>query len=121
MRAEYRIRVILDALRQVWEKLPNLTFGQFLYNVATDPALYYIEDGELLASVIDYYGDKVEDNAIDAEAKKTFIEALISIWTAMPDLRLGQLLCNIFRGNILACISNSELITVLKQYYSEVK
>ena len=50
MRDPKRIPVILDELRRIWEAYPDLRLGQLILNFGPrDPALYYIEDEELIS------------------------------------------------------------------------
>ena len=37
-----------DRLKTLWKKYPDLRLGQLILNVLQDPALYYIEDAELI-------------------------------------------------------------------------
>jgi len=50
MRDPERIPKILDELRRIWEAYPDLRLGQLILNFGpSDPALYYIEDEELIS------------------------------------------------------------------------
>lgn len=48
MRNPNRIDRILNEIRIIWKKYPDLRLGQLILNVIEDPALYYIEDEELV-------------------------------------------------------------------------
>lgn len=45
------------------------------------------------------------------------LEELNSIWKENPDLRLGQLICNVARDPQLYYIKDEELIKLLKHFY----
>lgn len=55
MRDINRIDRILDRLKTLWKKYPDLRLGQLILNVINDPALYYIEDEELIDLLEEYY------------------------------------------------------------------
>lgn len=55
MRDKDRIPVMLDELRKLWEKYPDLRLGQLITNVINNPTLYYIEDAELIRTLNDFY------------------------------------------------------------------
>ena len=57
MRDINRIDEILNDIKNIWEKYPNLRLGQLICNVIRDPALYYIEDKELIEALKEFYGD----------------------------------------------------------------
>ena len=48
MRNPNRIDRISNEIRIIWKKYPDLRLGQLILNVIEDPALYYIEDEELV-------------------------------------------------------------------------
>lgn len=48
MRNPNRIDRILNEIRIIWKQYPDLRLGQLILNVVEDPALYYIEDEELV-------------------------------------------------------------------------
>lgn len=48
MRDVNRIDLILDRLKTLWKKYPDLRLGQLILNVLQDPVLYYVEDEELI-------------------------------------------------------------------------
>lgn len=48
MRNTNRIDRILNEIRIIWKQYPDLRLGQLILNVIEDPALYYIEDKELV-------------------------------------------------------------------------
>ena len=51
MRDINRIDLILDRLKTLWKKYPDLRLGQLILNVLQDPILYYIEDEELIEAL----------------------------------------------------------------------
>ena len=55
MRDKARIQEILNRLQVVWEKYPHLRLGQLILNITRDPALYYVEDDELIAAIETFY------------------------------------------------------------------
>ena len=48
MRNPNRIDKILNEIRIIWKQYPDLRLGQLILNVIENPALYYIEDEELV-------------------------------------------------------------------------
>lgn len=48
MRDINRIDLILDRLKALWKRNPDLRLGQLILNVVRDPMLYYIEDEQLI-------------------------------------------------------------------------
>lgn len=48
MRNPNRIDRILNEIRIIWKQYPDLRLGQLILNVIENPALYYIEDEELV-------------------------------------------------------------------------
>jgi uncharacterized protein YihD (DUF1040 family) len=62
MRDINRIDRILAKLGEVWKKYPQLRLGQLILNVINEPTLYYIEDQDLIDSIIDYYKKLEGDN-----------------------------------------------------------
>lgn len=57
MRDINRIDLILDRLKTLWKKYPDLRLGQLILNVLQDPALYYIEDEELVELLEEFYNN----------------------------------------------------------------
>ncbi len=57
MRDINRIDLILDRLKILWKKYPDLRLGQLILNVLQDPALYYIEDEELIDLLEEFYSN----------------------------------------------------------------
>ena len=55
MRDINRIYEICDELKEIWSHYPDLRLGQLLLNVVRDPALYYIEDHELMQKLYQFY------------------------------------------------------------------
>ena len=43
-----RIEPMLQEIRQLWEKNPDLRFGQLICNVVPEEKLFYIEDDKML-------------------------------------------------------------------------
>ena len=59
MRDPKRIDRILQEISNIWHKYPDMRLGQLICNVLQDPALYYIEDEELVNYLKAFYeGDK---------------------------------------------------------------
>lgn len=48
MRNINRIDSILEKLGNIWKEYPDLRLGQLICNIIKDPALYYIEDEQLI-------------------------------------------------------------------------
>lgn len=57
MRDINRIDLILDRLKTLWKKHPDLRLGQLILNVLQDPALYYVEDEELVELLEKFYNN----------------------------------------------------------------
>lgn len=55
MRDANRIDVILSEIKSIWKKYPDLRLGQLICNVVRDPALYYIEDEDLIKALKELY------------------------------------------------------------------
>ncbi|MCQ2794764.1 MAG: hypothetical protein MJ214_00970 [Bacilli bacterium] len=45
------------------------------------------------------------------------LKEIEKIWNGSPDLRLGQLLCNVLRDPALYYVEDEKLIEYLKMYY----
>ena len=60
MRDPKRIPKVLKEVESIWGKHPDLRLGQLLLNVLHDPALYYVEDEDLLKKLKDLYVDNIE-------------------------------------------------------------
>ena len=57
MRDINRIDTVLSEIKSIWEKNPDLRLGQLISNVIRDPALYYIEDEDLVKVLKELYKD----------------------------------------------------------------
>ena len=55
MRDITRIDKILSGIKEVWTTVPDLRLGQLLLNVLQDPALYYVEDEQLVSYLEKFY------------------------------------------------------------------
>lgn len=55
MRDPKRIDVIIQGIRDLWKKNPQLRFGQLIANAVSEDALYFIEDARLLESLKRFY------------------------------------------------------------------
>lgn len=60
MRDPNRISKILDSIKKIWEKYPDMRLGQLICNVLRDPTLYYVEDDELVEFLNAYYGEGIK-------------------------------------------------------------
>ena len=60
MRDPNRIPVILDEIRKVWEKYPDLRLGQLISNPYPDP--FFVEDERLVETLKEYYKTNEGDN-----------------------------------------------------------
>lgn len=61
MRDPNRIPVILEEIKKIWEKNPDLRLAQLIGNLQTrDGDLYYVEDEWLLVGLKEIYGDDTE-------------------------------------------------------------
>lgn len=54
MRDAKRIPAVLGELEDMWKRVPDLRFGQFLINVFGGD-FYWIEDAELIRKVREFY------------------------------------------------------------------
>ena len=54
MRDPERIPEVLHDIQRVWEAFPDMRLGQLLLNVVADPALYYLEDDELVHRLLEF-------------------------------------------------------------------
>lgn len=57
MRDVDRIDKVLGSIGIVWKQHPDLRLGQLILNVMSDPALYYVEDDQLVHYLTQYYKD----------------------------------------------------------------
>ena len=55
MRDINRIDKILEEIKLIWKNVPDLRLGQLLLNVLQDPALYYVEDDQLVDYLKKFY------------------------------------------------------------------
>ena len=60
MRDPNRISKVLDSIKKIWEKYPDMRLGQLICNVLRDPTLYYVEDDELVEFLNQYYGEGIK-------------------------------------------------------------
>lgn len=60
MRDIDRIDSILDRLKTLWKRNPDLRLGQLILNVLRDPTLYYIEDEQLIEVLEKVYNQGVQ-------------------------------------------------------------
>jgi len=58
MRNPNRIPIVLDEIRKIWEKTPDLRLGQLLWAMGTD---FNVEDYDFLQS----YADRTEKHDVD--------------------------------------------------------
>lgn len=58
MRNPERISKILTELSEIWIQYPDFRLGQLLLNVVNDPALYYIEDEDLIKRIKVFYNNR---------------------------------------------------------------
>lgn len=58
MRDPKRIDIILNRIKQIWNKYPDLRLGQLIVNVISDDSiLYMLEDEEMIRSLEDFYSN----------------------------------------------------------------
>ena len=48
---------------------------------------------------------------------KKVLKAIEEVWELYPDMRLGQLICNVYRDPILYYIEDKELVEALQEVY----
>lgn len=68
MRDVNRIPKILHEIQRVWEAFPDLRLGQLLLDVVADPALYYIEDEDLVHELLEF-GYKYAKETLNGEER----------------------------------------------------
>jgi len=62
-RSKERIPLILERLRKIWIRFPDLRLGQLIENVfscMSSSCIYYLEDDELLDEMEEFY-NKIKD------------------------------------------------------------
>lgn len=57
MRDPKRIDKILDELKVLWKKYPDMRLGQLILNVIPETRLYYVEDETLIKDLLKYYDE----------------------------------------------------------------
>lgn len=62
MRDICRIDKVLKEVGEVWKQVPDLRLGQLLLNVLQDPALYYVEDDQLVLYLKEFYKRSEDSN-----------------------------------------------------------
>lgn len=62
MRDIGRIDKVLKEVGEVWKQVPDLRLGQLLLNVLQDPALYYVEDDQLILRLKEFYKRSEDSN-----------------------------------------------------------
>lgn len=62
MRDIGRIDKVLKEVGEVWKQVPDLRLGQLLLNVLQDPALYYVEDDQLVLRLKEFYKRSEDSN-----------------------------------------------------------
>ena len=53
----------------------------------------------------------------DAKRIDVILQELSNLWHKYPDLRLGQLICNVIQDPALYYIEDDKLIDILKEFY----
>lgn len=61
----------------------------------------------------------MELNMRDPKRIPIILKEIEKIWDESPDLRLGQLLCNVLRDPALYYIEDDKLVEYLKMYYGK--
>ena len=56
MRDPGRIDKILDDIKSIWKKHPDMRLGQLLCNVIPETYMYFVEDDSMIDAVKKYYG-----------------------------------------------------------------
>jgi hypothetical protein len=67
MRDERRIDGMLEIIRELWKRNPDLRLGQLLLNAASVhcPALFYLEDEELSSRIVAFRDASVSSSGAD--------------------------------------------------------
>lgn len=65
MRDPKRIKPFLEKLEQIWNKFPDMRFGQFIENVShlKKQELYFLEEEQLLELFENFYCAKDSNNS----------------------------------------------------------
>ena len=50
-----RIEPMLDEFRKLWEKYPDLRFGQLVCNIVPENQLFYVEDDIMIERIQDFF------------------------------------------------------------------
>ena len=61
MRDPERIGPMLEVIKKIWEKYPDLRLGQLLCNAVPESLIYYIEDEALIGAIEKYYKNLEEE------------------------------------------------------------
>lgn len=61
MRDANRIDKILEEVRGIWKRYPDLRLTQLIMNLSDSPMLYYIEDNDLIDALKRLYGEGNEE------------------------------------------------------------
>lgn len=56
----------------------------------------------------------------DVNRIDVILSEIKNIWEKYPDLRLGQLICNVVRDPALYYIEDKKLVEKLKEFYKDV-
>ena len=67
MRDPTRIDRILDSLRDIWKKNPDLRLGQLICNVVSESIIYFVEDEAMIEAVEKYYKNFEEERNKDVD------------------------------------------------------
>lgn len=60
MRDVNRIDKVLEEIKRIWEKYPDLRLTQLIMNLSNSPMLYYLEDDDLIDALKRFYGEENE-------------------------------------------------------------
>ena len=61
MRDINRIDRILEEVKGIWKKYPDLRLTQLIMNLSDSPFLYYMEDDDLVNCLKVFYGEKEKE------------------------------------------------------------
>jgi len=55
MRDPERIPKVLKQIEDLWKRFPDLRLGQLIVNILDGPALYYLEDEDVIKNLYEFY------------------------------------------------------------------
>lgn len=75
MKDSNRIDILLERIKKIWKKYPDLRFGQFLCNCNNYTVLYYVEDDQLIKILENFYKTDTKDVSLSSPVKEELTES----------------------------------------------